>query len=519
MRRSTLYALLAIAVLTAVAVWIALPGERNVLGRQARLVEGLDLQGGLQVLLKAAPAKGQHVNDQVMNDLKQIVENRVNGLGVSEPLVQTQGSDYIVVELPGIKDPDQAIKTLQGTGLLEFVDTGTQSLAPGTLVNTTLGPASSANPSASTTPAATTTPQPSSTAAGKAGLKPRSTPGPSATTTPAATKAPAVGQTGSGSSGQSANGPVYRTILTGKDIKSANPGFDPQTNAPVVEFTLTSDGAKKFADYTSSHVGQYLTIVLDKRVISSPQIKSPITQGNGEITGVSQAEAQSLAVQLRYGALPVPLRVASSNNVGSTLGADSVSRSITAGAIGVIAVALFMILFYRLPGLVSVIALGVYGSIVFATFKLIPVTLTLAGIAGFVLSVGMAVDANVLIFSRMKEELRRGRGLLQSVDMGFRNAWPSIRDSNVSTLITCAILIWFGSHFGASIIQGFAFTLAIGVLVSMFSAIMVTRTLLQVVVALPGIRRIWLWGVNKDQVGGMSGSPRAGTALGGTRPR
>ena len=219
--------------------------------------------------------------------------------------------------------------------------------------------------------------------------------------------------------------------------------------------------------------------MLDKTILSAPNIQSAITGGSGTISGnFTQNSANQLALQLRYGSLPVPLKVVQSQEIGPTLGQDSVRKSAIAGVIGLLCVGLFMSLYYRLPGLIAVLALLIYAVITFALFILIPVTLTLPGIAGFVLSVGVAVDANILIFERMKEELRSGKALRQAVDAGFSRAWPSIRDSNISTLITCAILYWFGSTFGASLVRGFALTLALGVLVSLFTAVLVTRTIL-----------------------------------------
>lgn len=511
MRRSSLLMLLFIAVLTAFAGYVAWPGSRTVFGRQAQVVRGLDLQGGLQVLLQAAPGAGQTVSAQNMDDAREIVENRVNGLGVSEPVVQRQGDDRIVVELPGVRDPQQAIDTFQSTGLLEFVEVGDNPVSPGQEIRTSLG---STGQDQDAPPVATVSPNDT----------------PPAITDAEGTVAPAAGSTVAAEATPGAQpttqappevaGPVYRTVMTGTEIDQASAGIDPQTQQPVVQFKLTGEGARIFGDFTTANIGKQLAIVLDKRVVSAPTIQSAITGGEGVITGVDRAEANTLAIQLRYGSLPVPLEVVSSNTVGATLGEESVNRSITAGTIGVLAVALFMILYYRLPGLVSVVALAIYSALVFALFKLIPVTLTLAGIAGFVLSIGMAVDANVLIFARMKEELRRGRGLVQAVEAGFRNAWPSIRDSNVSTLITCGILYWFGSTFGASIIRGFAITLAIGVLVSMFTAIVVTRSLLRLVVSVPSVRDMWLWGIGRDEPGSMAPA-RAGTgpALGGTQAR
>jgi preprotein translocase subunit SecD len=255
-----------------------------------------------------------------------------------------------------------------------------------------------------------------------------------------------------------------------------------------VSFDLTERGAQIFGDYTTAHVGDLLGIVLDGTLISAPVINTPITEGNGIITGrFTSEEANALAVQLRYGRLPVPLRVAESKTVGPTLGEDSLRKSAQAGVIGMVVVMTFMGLYYRLPGLIADLALLVYALLTFAAFKLIPVTLTLPGIAGFVLSIGVAVDANVLIFERMKEELRAGRTVEQAIELGFSRAWPSIRDSNLSTLITCGILYWFGNAFGASLVKGFSLTLALGVAASLFTAITVTRTFLHVV--LDNLRR------------------------------
>jgi len=266
--------------------------------------------------------------------------------------------------------------------------------------------------------------------------------------------------------------------MTGAMLKSASVGTD-NANQPAVNFSLTAEGAKIFADYTANHVGWYLAIVLDKNIISCPKVDEPIPGGSGQITGsFTVSEANQLAIWLSYGALPVPLKVIREQTIGPTLGQDSHRRSLIAGMIGLLAVVLFMLLYYRLPGALADLALLMYAVTSLTVYRLIPVTFSLPGIAGFILSVGMAVDANILIFERMKEELRSGKILRDAVDMGFSRAWPSIRDSNISTLITCAILVWFGGTFGASIVKGFAITLAAGVLVSMFTAIVVTRNLL-----------------------------------------
>jgi preprotein translocase subunit SecD len=269
--------------------------------------------------------------------------------------------------------------------------------------------------------------------------------------------------------------------MTGADLEEAHVEVD-SLGQPAVGFTLTDTGRQIFSDYTSTHTGQYLGIVLDKTVISAPVVNTPITDGVGIIQGGFTAdEANQLAIQLSYGALPVPVKVVESRTVGATLGEESVRKSLVAGVIGLSVVILFMVLYYRLPGFIAALALIVYAVLSLALFKSIPVVLTLPGIAGFILSIGMAVDANILIFERLKEELRAGRNLRQAIDLGWSRAWPSIRDSNTSTLITCAILYVFGSTFGASMVKGFSVTLALGIFVSLFTAIIVTRTFLHTV--------------------------------------
>lgn len=455
--------LVGILLVAAAAIWVALPGNPGIhvsflgirIDEDITVHEGLDLQGGMQVLLEADVPPGTRVTPDSMDAARQIIERRVNALGVAEPLIQQAEGNRIIVELPGVRDPEQAIKTFGGTGLLEFIDAGATFLPTDTVVTTSLG-------------------GPTGDAAATA------TPAPAAPGTPGAEAAPPT---------------VYKTIIQGKDLQSAEVTFD-ELGRPEISFTLTGEGAKAFGDFTSANVGRYLAIALDKRVISSPVIQSPITEGRGRITGrFTLEEARSLAIQLKYGALPVPLKVIQNRTVGPTLGQDSIQKSVTAGAIGLGIVAAFMIILYRVPGVLADLALVIYTAVVFALFKLIPVTLTLAGIAGFILSIGMAVDANILIFERMKEEIRAGRTLRSAIDAGFSRAWTSIRDSNVSTIITCAILFWFGASFGASIIQGFALTLFIGVVVSMFTAILVSRTLLHVVVDSGLIRDLKWYGL------------------------
>ncbi len=259
-------------------------------------------------------------------------------------------------------------------------------------------------------------------------------------------------------------------------------GQDQQTGRPQVDFAMQGDAVGKFGQFTSKNIGQYLTVTLDRQVIESAVIQNAIT-GQGVINGnFTTAQAQQIVTVLKYGALKIPLKIASEETVGPTLGQDSITKSAIAAAIGLGIVMLFMLLYYRLPGLLADIALILYALLTFAVFKLLGVVLSLAGITGFVLSIGMAVDANVLIFERVKEELRGGRLLSAAIDVGWKRAWPSIRDSNISTLITCAVLFAFGSNFGATIIVGFATTLFLGVLISMFTAVVVTRTFLNLLV-------------------------------------
>lgn len=266
------------------------------------------------------------------------------------------------------------------------------------------------------------------------------------------------------------------TGVTGKDLESAQADFDPQTGAPVVSFVMTNEGAKKFETVTKRLVGKPLAIFLDQFPVSWPTVNAVISK-NGIIQGnFTTEETKNLALQLNAGALPVPIKVIEQRNIGATLGRESLDKSLVAGVIGLSIVILFMVLNYGFLGLIADIALVIYTLVTLALFKVIPVTLTLAGIAGFILSIGMAVDANILIFERMKEEIRLGKSKRTALELGFSRAWSSIWDSNASSLITCAILYWFGS----GIIRGFAVTLAIGIIVSLFSAIFVTKTLLKI---------------------------------------
>ena len=454
--------LLFIVALTLVAGWISLPGTTlDVAGikEDVRVHEGLDLQGGVQVLLEARPPEGESVDGDELEGTRNTIERRINGLGVSEPLIQTRGNNQIIVELPGIEDPDEAVRVVQQTALLEIIDPQGQFLPEGSLVTTNLGGPESVLGSDSSG----VTPESAASPAGSPLASPVASPVVEPTVEPTATMA--------------STGPVYTTIVSGRDLDDAFVTYN-QLNQPVVGFRLKGDAATTFFNFTSQNVGRPMSIVLDKQVISSPVINAAISN-EGIIEGMPVGEVQNLVIQLKAGALSVPLEVVQSRTVGPTLGQDSIDRSLIAGSVGLGIVCLFMILYYRVPGAVSVLALLVYTTVTFAVFKLLSVTLTLAGIAGFILSIGMAVDANILIFARLKEEMRTGRSLSSAIEAGFSHAWPSIRDSNISSMITAVILLWFGRYTGSSIISGFATTLLIGVAISMFSAIIVTRTFLR----------------------------------------
>ncbi len=387
---------------------------------------GLDLRGGLQVLLEADLPEDVEVSTESMEVARSVIENRTNALGVSENLVQIAGERRIVGEFPGLEDTEGIINTIQQTGLLEFVEVGTTALPAGTIIQTDYGLSENA-------------------------------------VTEEGEDAPVI----------------FHTIMTGSALEQVGVTQDQYSNEFQILFELQGEGKEIFAQFTTEHTKEYLAIVLDKKVISAPIINEPITKGSGSISGnFTYESANALVVQLRYGSLPVPLKIVESRIVGPTLGEDSLQRSLQAGLVGIIIVILFMGIYYRLPGMMADVSILFYAVIAFAIFKWIGVTLTLPGIAGFMLSTGSALDANILVFERLKEELRRGRKLGQAFDMAWSRAWPSIRDSNAAVLITSAILFWFGSAFGATIVKGFALTLALGVSISLFSSLYITRTLL-----------------------------------------
>ena len=424
-----------ILILLALSIYINLPNHPGIhLGDYHKEINtqlGLDLVGGVQALLEADLPEDAEISQENMQTARGIIEDRVNGLGVSEAIVQIAGDRRILVELPGEHDPEHALSTIKETALLEFVDFGDLSVQEASLLYNT--------------------------------------------------KIKTDYQTSSNGedlSTSSPNDPVFHTVITGASIKQVGVTTD-ALGSPRVIFELTPEGSIIFGEFTAANIGSMLAIVLDKEVISTPRIDDAITGGQGSISGNFTIDsANELAIQLRYGSLPIPLKVVQTQTIGPTLGEDSLKKSLVAGLIGMVTVMVFMALYYRLPGLIADLALLMYALLTFAIYRWIPVTLTLPGIAGFILTFGVAVDANVLIFERMKEELRKGRTIQQAISLGWERAWPSIRDSNLSTLITSAILFWFGSTYGASIVKGFSLTLAIGVLVSLFTAVTATRTFL-----------------------------------------
>ncbi len=449
--------LIIILLVVACVVWVNLPTSSIHIGKFSRDLQtklGLDLRGGMQVVLEVDLPADATVTSQSMDDAKTIFENRANGLGVSEVVFQVAGTRRIVGEFPGLTNTEEVISVLRQVGQLAFVPMGTSPLSEGTVVNVDYSQITGSSTTA--TPEATLEPT----------LEPTAEPG------VAATPSAAVDGT------TPTETPTLTAIMTGSDLSEVGVTQD-NLGKYEISFKLTDNGAKIFSDFTSTHVGEILGIVLDNKVISTPRIESAITQGSGVIQGSFTLDsANALAIQLRYGSLPVPFVVAESRVVGPTLGSESLQKSLIALLIGLGIVMLFMGIYYRVPGLVADLAILIFAGITISVYKLIPVTLTLPGIAGFMLSTGSALDANILIFERMKEELRNGRAIKQAVALGFQRAWPSIRDSNLATLITSLILFWFGSQFGATIVKGFAVTLFLGIAISLFTALMASRTFL-----------------------------------------
>ncbi|MDP3998384.1 MAG: protein translocase subunit SecD [bacterium] len=383
--------------------------------RDLNVKEGLDLAGGSHLVFQAQTGNVPSGDrDRALEAAKEIIDRRVNFFGVSEPIVQTSKteSDYRI------------IVELPG---VQDVDEAVGLIGQTAQLTFREEEAS-----------------PSAEATGSALLF----------------------------------GPFTKlTDLTGKHLRRSEVTFDSNTSKPQVSLEFSPDGATLFEEITKRNVGKPVAIFLDDQLVSAPQVNEIISGGEAVINGdFTVEEAKKLSIQLNAGALPLPLKIIEQRNIGATLGQESLRKSLIAGLIGLGTVVLFMIFYYGRMGIFASLALLIYTLSVMAIFKLIPVTLTLAGIAGFILSIGMAVDANILIFERMREELRWGKTRHVAVELGFSRAWTSIRDSNVSSLITCAILYYFGT----GIVRGFALTLALGIMISMFSAIIVTRTFLRI---------------------------------------
>lgn len=380
---------------------------------------GLDLNGGTHLVYKADTSKipAGDVADS-MQSLRNVIEARINSLGVSEPVVQTEKStiggeevNKLIVELPGVTDIKQAVDTIGQTPVLEF---------------------KKINPDA---PALTSS------------------------STPAEIDAQFIS-----------------TELTGRYLETALVQFDPQTNKPVISLTFNSEGKDVFAALTKSEMGNPIAIVLDGQILSAPVVQDEITDGKAIISGnFTVPEARELSRSLKYGALPVPVELVGTQTIGASLGADAINASVRAGMWGFLLVAIFLILLYRLPGLIAVVSLTLYVIFNLALFKLLGVVLTSAGLAAFIISIGMAVDGNILIFERMREEFEKGNSIEEGIKEGFNRAWLSIRDSNLSSIITALILFFTAT---SALVKGFAFVFFIGVLVSAFTAITVSRTFL-----------------------------------------
>ncbi len=439
MKKSTIYLLIFILVLFGLALWSMVPIDAKLLGpRGLRL--GLDLKGGSQLLYQAdLSMKAPNVTDaDAMASVIDKIQRRVDQYGVAEPVIQKLGNDRILVQLPGVKNISEAISLIGETALLDFRGQGLDAAGNTTWVI-----------------------------------------------------AKAIDKDG------------QEQELTGRYLKRSYVSYV-QLEGYVVVIEWDDEGAYLFEKITERNLQKPLAIFVDNTLISAPIVEDVIRAGQaGYIRGeFTLDEARKLAIQLNSGALDLPLTIIDQRDVDPTLGADSIRRSITAAVIGIALLAVFMVLYYRLPGLLACLSLCIYGVLLVAIFDLFSsyITLTLPGIAGAIVSFGMAVDANVLIFERIKEELRAGRSLAAAVEAGFNRAWTAIRDSNITTFIACLVLYWLGGTFGAFMVRGFAITLFIGVALSMFTAIVVTRTFLRVIVGSRAITNLAAYGVAPPQV-------------------
>jgi protein-export membrane protein SecD len=536
--RTTFGFIFLLSIFAALIVWPSAPGWFG----QFKVHLGLDLQGGTHLVYQAdvSALEGAEKKDGVQA-LRDVIERRVNAYGVSEPLVQTNfsGDNYrIIVELAGIKDANEAIAIIDKTPHLEFKTQGEiipeesdleieEEIDEIKIQAQEILDRALAGEDFATLASEYSEDQVSAMNNGDLGYTTRGL------FVPEFDKvlfdelesdeiSPELVESQYGyhiikkldqrlndagemevhsahilfqKTDADLNNFVWEDSgLTGRDVAKAQLSFQQNTQAPIVLLSFNDNGKDMFGQLTTDNVGKPIAIFLDGELISSPVVNEPIKDGQAQISGqFSITEAKELVKNLNLGALPVPIELIGQTTIGASLGEESVNKSLLAGLIGLGLAALFMLIFYRLPGILSVIALAIYTLISLAIFELIPVTMTLAGVAGFILSIGMAVDANVLIFERTKEELRKGKSLHTSIENGFTRAWASIRDSNISSIITCLILAWFGT----SIIKGFAITLGIGILVSMFSAITVTRTLLRLIVNKHLEGKLALFGVKK----------------------
>lgn len=403
--RKNLVNFIIVLVIAAAAFVVVLPKGPDLFKKETKVRLGLDLQGGVQLMYKIDLSKSDRVATEVQTETIDLIRRRVDDLGVSEPQIQGTkiGQDYgILVELPGIKDIEQAKSLIGKTAQLKFYEVG-------------------------------------------------------------------------------ANNEPIETDLTGSDVTKAQAGTDSNQSgfsavSPVIYLEFSQDGAKKFKEITKRNIGKPIITMLDDKIVNSATVQTEIDGGKAQIQGIKTLkEAKETAQMINEGALPAPISLIQENEIGASLGRDAIEKSLIAGMIGLILVAIFMIVYYRGLGLVAVAGLAIYTAIIIALFKLIPVTMTLSGIAGFIFSIGAAVDANILVFERFKEEKRKNQTAQQALENGFSRSWPSIRDSNIASLITAGILFYISS----GIVKGFAVTLALGIFVSLFTAIFVTRTILR----------------------------------------
>lgn len=457
-RQRSLLALIFVLIIAAITVIVTIP-----------IPLGLDLRGGSQLTIQVKPtAEIKQITERELEGVKKVVEGRINGLGVSEPVIQTVGTDKILVQLPGVNDPEQAERILGGTAQLEFRQqkSGTET-------------------------------QLFAFQSSRVELKVKQE-----ELKKGNDKAAIIKNQEDLQKNNQAIADLFESTnppLIGKYLKDAY-GEPTQSNNWNVAIRFNQQGGELFAQLTKNlaGTGRSIGVFLDDELISSPVVgpefaATGITGGSAVITGrFTPQQANDLGVQLRGGALPVPVEIAEIRTVGATLGKDSITSSIYAGAGGLALVLIFMVVYYRLPGLIADLALLIYALLTWASFALLGITLTLPGIAGFILSIGMAVDANVLIFERTREELQAGKSLYRSVESGFYRAFSSILDGNVTTVIACAALFWLG----AGLVKGFALTLALGVAVSMFTAITCSRTLMFVAIAIPALRKPELFSPN-----------------------